>query len=145
MDGADELDQAADDGEGMAPWLVAASVAATTMLLLLAVAVLLGLPLPRRSAGASRAGAVPVISAPREVASPPLPVLTAVPPTPAPFVLRPPAPLIDRSASPVPGSDAAAIAGTPACVTLRTGQGRDGFWLGDGLLDLIARAHPECP
>lgn len=142
MNGRSGTELAGD--EDISPWLVAASTAAGALLLLLAAVVLLGLPLPHRSSGAGHAAAVPVIGAPRDQAATPLPLLTAVPIEP-PFVLRPPAPLVDLTVPVVPGSEAATIAATPACVVLRTERGPSGFFLGDGLLDMIARAHPECP
>src|SRR5436305_4388555 len=71
------------------PALLAAGLAAPLLLLVLAAAVLLGLPLPQRGSGRAASRPAPAIV----IASTPAPSLPVLPAA-TPFVLRPPAPLI---------------------------------------------------
>jgi hypothetical protein len=125
-----------DEAEGSSLPLLAVGAATPLLVFMLAAAVLFGIRLPARGAGVAQpAHPTVVISLQAQ----------RLPPTPTPFVLRPHAPPILSVVVPLAGSAEADVATLPACVALRTGRAPNGGRLGDGLLDLIAHAHPECP
>ena len=105
-------------------------------MIMVVTAVLFGIRLPVNGAGIAQVAQPTVVISIQA---------QRLPPTATPFVLRPHAPPILSVVVPRTGSAEADIAALPAWVALRTGRAPNGGRLGDGLLDLIACAHPECP
>jgi hypothetical protein len=132
----DGFGEPGDEPEGSSLPLLVVGAATPLLVFMLAAGVLFGIRLPGNGAGVAQpAHPTVVISLQAQ----------RLPPTPPPFVWRPHAPPILSVVVPLPGSAEADVATLPACVALRTGRAPNGGRLGDGLLDLIAHAHPECP
>jgi len=125
-----------EEAEGSSLLLLLVGAATPLLVIMLATAVLFGIRLPARGTGIAQAAQPTVVISIQA---------QRLPPTATPFVLRPHAPPILSVVVPQPGSAETDVATLPACVALRTGRAPNGGRLGDGLLDLIACAHPECP